>query len=157
MFDLNPSALLESGLHRPTRCPMDTCTYPRHDTGRMNSLCVVTEERREDDRGSYHEQNRPQQRQEALRGLSLMGLHPDVDDEGGDDGHNASDRIADVEHVGHHRHGEVVGLCQGARAPRVVHATGPGRRKLRDQYTGHAQKQGIETFPILPDPCHSPQ
>ena len=122
----------------------------------MFSLYPVAEEGREDDRGAYDEQDRTDERHDVLHDLALVVLHLEVDQQGRDDGHDAADGVADVQHVQHHRDGVVVGLGQRPRAPGVVHAAGLGRRNLRDQQPQHGQEQGSETPPISADHRHDP-
>ena len=70
---------------------------------------------------------------DRLHHAVLACVHFDIDLERGNDYENRGDSVADVQHVQHHRHHEVVHRCQCVCTPTVVYAATFGECRIRDK------------------------
>lgn len=85
-------------------------------------LYLITEESRHDDGGTDDEQASSDESHDGLRDAVFSGIHLDVDLEGGHDGQDAGNGVAQVEHIQHHRHHIVVHGGERVRTPTVVYS-----------------------------------
>ncbi len=89
-------------------------------------LYLIPEECRHDDGGTDDEKARSDECHDGLCDAVFSCIHLNVDLEGGHDGQDACNGVAQVEYIQHHRHHIVVHGGERVRTPTVIHSAAFG-------------------------------
>ncbi len=98
----------------------------------ISFLYLIAEECRKDDGGTDNEQTRTYQCHYGFCDSIFPGIHLDVDLEGGHDGQDAGNGVAQIKDIQHHRHHIVVHRGESVCTPTVIYSAAFGKGGIWD-------------------------